>query len=404
MQTGGRPPGPGSRRIRVLTLVDQPSLYGGAEHLAVMIATHLDSERFESRLCLSRWPPTASWPMDASAESALALVDAAGIPLVPLHRRHKVELGAWKRLASYLRRNQVDVLHTHKFGSNVWGTLAGRTARVPVILAHEHSWSYQGQPLRQALDRHLIAKGATRLIAVSTEDRRRMTEVERIPPERTVYVPNGITLAPPTPGRQMRNELGIAPETPVIGTVAVLRPVKALAVLLEAAAELVGEWPSLRIVIAGDGPEAEMLKRRSQELGLTANACFLGSRTDVPDVLSMLDVAVCCSDSEGSPLSVMEYMAAGCSIVATAVGGIPDLITPEVHGLLVPRRDPKALAAALRRVLRDRTLARSLAENARARQSAEFDLSALVGRLETLYTELSVEQPSNRRPAEASYR
>lgn len=380
-------------------MVDHLSLQGGAERLALMIAGHLDPSSFESSLCVTRWPPTHASYVDPTAESALACLRGLEVPLVPLHRRRKIETGAWTRLASYLRTHRIDVLHTHKFGSNVWGTLAGRAAKVPVILAHEHTWSYEGQPLRRALDRHLIAKGADRFLAVSSEDRRRMIEIERVPPGKAVYVPNGILVTPPTPGRDLRAELGIAPDAPVIGVVAVLRPQKALGVLLEAVATLVPEQPDLRVVIAGDGPERGVLEERVDMLSLTSKVCFLGARTDVSDVLGAFDVAVCCSDFEGSPLAVMEYMAAGLPIVATAVGGVPDLIATGVHGLLVPPRDPPALAAALRRILSDRDLAAALGEQARARQRSEFELGVLVRRLEALYTELLATQRASRAAA-----
>lgn len=358
----------------------------------MMIATHLDKGRFESSLGLSRWPPTASSYVDPTAASALEAVDAAGVTIVPLHRRRKVELAAWMRLSAYLREHRVDVLHTHKFGSNVWGALAGRAAQVPVIVAHEHTWSYTGQPLRRLLDRHVVARMATQFVAVSTEDRRRMIEVERIAPDKTLYVPNGVSMTPPTPGRNIRKELGIAADANVIGIVAVLRPQKAHAVLLRAAAELVADWPDLCIVLAGDGPDAAALRQLAVDLGIAASVRLIGSRTDVPDVLRSFDIAVCCSDFEGSPLAVMEYMAAGLPIVATAVGGVPDIITSETHGLLVPPQDPPALASALRRLLDDRELAARLGEQAQARQRTEFELTSLVGRLEALYVELLEQQ------------
>lgn len=387
------------RKIRVLTLVDYPSLQGGAERLAVMIATRLDSDRFESTLCLSRWPPTRSSYVDPTAEDAIATAHAAGVPVLPLHRRRKVELGAWIRLESHLRRHRFDVLHAHKFGSNVWGTIAGRAAKVPVILAHEHTWSYEGQPLRRALDRHLIARYATRFLAVSTADRRRMIEIEHIPTEKTLYIPNAIAATPPTPGRNMRAELGIESDENVVGIVALLRPQKAHRVLLHAAAQLMHERPRLRVLIAGDGSEAGALRQCATDLGIAERVSFLGTRSDVPDVLSAFDVAVCCSDFEGSPLSVMEYMAAGLPIVATEVGGIPDLIDSGVHGLLVPPREPTMLAGAIRRLLDDRDLAARLGDQARIRQRSEFDFPALTARLESLYVEMLVQ--SGRISAEA---
>lgn len=375
-------------RVRVVTLVDYLSSVGGAEHLALLIATRLDPKRFESILCISRWPHQVRVGPNSSTEKALELIDAAGVRFLGLKRQHKVDPRALALLGRFLRRERIDVLHAHKFGSNVWGTLVGRMAHVPVILAHEHTWSYEGQPLRRFLDRELIARGATRFIAVSREDRRRMTEVEGIDPSRTLFVPNGVPPSPPPRGRNVRAELGIEPDAPVVGAVGVHRPQKALHVLLHASSILAEKWPGLQVLIVGDGPERETLERLARELGVTDTVRFVGNRSDVPDVLRALDIAVCCSDFEGSPLAVMEYMDAGLPVVATAVGGVPDLIEPGVHGLLVPPRDPSALAEAISELLGDPGRARTMGARGRERRRTEFDIDVLVHRLEDLYLEL----------------
>lgn len=379
-------------RVRVVTLVDILSSHGGAEHFALLIATRLDPERFDSTLCVSRWPPSSPADTDPSAEEALERLDQAGVRLLALARRRKIEVAPWVRLGRFLRRERVQVLHTHKFGSNVWGTPVGRIARVPVVLAHEHTWSYEGQPLRRFLDRELVARAADRFIAVSRADQRRMVEVERVDPGRTLFVPIGIVPAPPPDGRDVRAELGIAPGAPTIGVVGLLRPQKAHHVLLRATALLAHEWPSIQVLLVGDGPERAELERLARELGLQDAVRFLGYRPDVPDVLRALDIAVCCSDYEGSPAAVLEYMDAALPVVATEVGGIPDLIEPGGHGLLVPPGDPEALAEALAKLLRDPAQARRMGALGQERRRAEFDLDVMVRRFEDLYCELLSER------------
>ena len=382
--------GPHPRRVRVLTLIDFMGTNGGAEGLALSVATRLDPARFESTLCVSRWPLPG--PPSAAAGAALEQLSASGVRLFGLRRRGKVDVWVWARLVRYLRRERIDVLHAHKFGANVWGTLLGRLARVPVVLAHEHTWSFEGKPLRRFLDREVVARGADRFIAVSREDQRRMIEIEHIDPRRTLFIPNGVHSLPAPSGRDVRAELGIRPGAAVIGVVGVLRPQKAHHVLLRAAALLVESWPEVHVLIVGDGPERASLERLTAELGLQDTVRFLGSRTDVPDVLCALDIAVCCSDFEGSPLAVMEYMDAALPVVATEVGGLPDLIEPGVHGLLVPPSDPAALAEALATLLGDPHGARAMGERGRQRRRAEFDIDVLVRRLEHLYLELLAER------------
>lgn len=367
-------------------MIDFLGAQAGAERLALQIALRLDPERFSSTLCASRWPPPPG--TEDEAHRAREELDAAGVGFLALGRRRKADVWVWARLARHLRRERVDVLHSHKFGSNVWGTLIARLAGVPVVLAHEHTWSYEGQPLRRLLDRELVARLADRFIAVSREDRRRMTEVERIDPGRTLFLPNGVTPSPPPSGRDVRAELGIAASAPVIGSVGVFRAQKALDVLVRASAELLPRWPELRVLLVGDGAERARVEALADELRVAEAISFLGYRSDVPDVLRALDVAVCSSDFEGSPLAVMEYMDAALPVVATDVGGVPDLIESGTHGLLVPRRDHVALANALEQLLRDPERRRAMGERARARRRSEFDIDVLVRRLEQLYVEL----------------
>jgi len=357
----------------------------------LMAATRLDCERFESIFCVSRWPPPPSYTDTEAHAAALARLERAGTRFLPLRRKRKLELAAWARLARFLRGERVDVLHAHKFGSNVWGTLAGSAARVPVLLAHEHTWSYEGQPLRRFLDRELIARRAERFIAVSREDQRRMSAVEHIDPARTLFIPNGIPPSPAPTGRDVRAELGIAPGVPVVGTVGVLRAQKAHHVLLRAASELARRGSPVAVLIAGQGSQQGRIEALARELGIADRVHLLGFREDVSDVLGALDVAVSCSDFEGSPLAVLEYMEAARPIVATAVGGVPDLIDNGVHGLLVPPRDSRALADAIASLLADPRRARALGANARARRRSEFDIVTFVRRIEDLYEEL-VEQ------------
>jgi glycosyltransferase involved in cell wall biosynthesis len=281
----------------------------------------------------------------------------------------------------------VDVVHAHMFGSNAWGTLIGRLARVPIVIAHEHTWSFEGEPIRRLLDRELIGRWSDVFVAVSREDRRKMIELERVPAERIRFIPNGIAPRTPTPGRDLRAELGVG-SAPLVGAVGALRAQKAYDVLIRAAAGLRESYPDLRVLIAGEGPEKPRLEALVRELGLGEVIMMLGRRLDVPDMLAALDVAVCASHYEGSPLAVMEYMEAALPIVATRVGGVPDLIEDGVHGVLVEPGDPGALAEALGSLLGDRARASTLGARARERRRREFDLDVMVHNFEALYEEL----------------
>jgi glycosyltransferase involved in cell wall biosynthesis len=368
-------------KIRVITLVDSIGT-GGGERMAVQTTSLLDPDRFERTVCVTREPSEEESPeyISATAEE----LQSAGVRVIQLGRRSRTNVYAWRTLLQILCRERVDVLHSHKFGANVWAAVLGSLAHVPVIVAHEHSWSFEGRPLRRLLDRELIARASTVILAVSSEDRRRMIEIEKIPPDRVVVVPNGILDFPPATGRDVLTPLGIPLGAPVIGAVSMLRPEKGIDVLIRAAAMLKPDFPALRVLVAGDGDRAtyEALIR---SLRLDDTVHLLGVRTDVGDLLGVFQVAVSCSEREGSPLSVIEYMAAARPVVATRVGGVPDLINDGVEGLLVARRDPAALAAAIGALLRDRARATEMGRKARERQNREFTLQATVTRLEDLY-------------------
>lgn len=367
-----------ARRLRVVTLLDSLTNAEGGERIAALIALGLDPERFESTLCTSR--PSEGDPL-------IDEVRAAGIGYLVLDRTSKTSLLAWRPLVRLLREQRIDVLHAHKFGSNVWGAVLGTATGVPVIVAHEHTWSYEGQPLRRLLDRELIARRADVLLAVSREDQRRMVQVEGIPAERTRYVPNGVVEREPV-GTDVRGELGIPADAPVVAAVGGLRAQKAFDVLVESIASLSADLPEVRCLIAGSGPEEAALRAAIARLGLDARVHLLGRRSDVADILAAADVAVLSSDFEGSPLVVMEYMAAGKPVVATRVGGVPDLIEDGREGVLVERRDPRALAEALRSLLVDPERRLALGERGRERQRREFAISAMVTTIELLYEEL----------------
>jgi glycosyltransferase involved in cell wall biosynthesis len=352
----------------------------GAEIFASRVAAQLDPERFERILCITR--PSPGQPT--------AALEAAGVRLLFLERRSTLDLRRWRPLVRLLRGERVEVLHSHKFGSNVWAALLSRLARVPVFVAHEHTWSYEGQWLRRFLDRRLVAPAADVVLTVSEEDRRRMIEVERVDPRKVRFVQSGVERHAPAGRRNVREELGLAPDTPLVGTVCGLRPQKALDVLVRASAQLATALPGVRVAILGEGTERPALEALIAELGVGSTVSLLGAwpHEEVADFVDAVDVGVLSSDFEGTPLAVLELMAAGKPVVATAVGGVPDLIEDGVHGLLVPPGRPVELADALERLLRDPERRAAMGAAALERQRAEFDFSRMVRRFEAIYDEL----------------
>ena len=365
-------------RIKILYLIGFLSDNGGAERFALGLATHLPRDRFEPWVCA---------PRGAEPLAAAALADA-GIPLIGLGRKARWDVYRLGALPGILRRHRFDVLHAHMFGSNLWGTLAGTACRVPVVIAQEHTWSYEGAPWRVWLDGHVIGRFATRFVAVSKADAERMVTIEHVPTRKVAVVPTAyVPQADSATDTDLRAELGLAPDTPLYGSASNMRPQKALEVMLEAHAKLLGTCPGAHLALAGDGDSRPDVERRIAELSIGDSTHLLGVRTDVDAVIRCFDVAAMSSDFEGMPLFAFECFANRTPLVATAVGGLTQIIDDGRTGMLVPPRRPDLLAAKVAVLLGDPALRDRLATAARAELDA-YSIDAIAGQWADLYEQL----------------
>lgn len=368
---------PSPQRLRVLFLVDHARTVGGAERFVTGLAAHMPRDLVEPWVCSTRQPE----------EHAVKLLTDAGVPHISLGRTGKWQVHRFLPVVSLLRRERFDVVHANLFGSNLWGSLIGRAWRVPVVIAHEHNWSYADDRRRMWIDKHVIGRLATVFVAVSAASRDRMVALEGLAADKIVVMPVAHIPHERPAGRDIRSELGLDRRTPLVAVAAVMRPEKALDVMLDAHAMLLERVPDAHLVIAGDGTCRAQLEEQIGRLGIGASVHLLGVRRDVDAILCDANVGAMSSDFEGMPLFALECMAAGTPLVATSVGGMPELVDNEKTGLLVPPRDPAALARALERVLTDPALADRLAAAAAARRS-EFKLDSVADQFAALYAAL----------------
>lgn len=358
-------------RTRILYLVDRAGGLGGAEQLSMSVVSRLDPERFERFVCFTR-------SSDPSVDRELR---AAGVEIFHLHRSSRYDLRAWVRFIRFLRRMRFDIVHSHKHGANVWGAVGTTIARTPIFFAHEHSWSFEGDRRRILLDRFLISRRATRMIAVSESDRAAMIAVERIDPERIVVLPNGVPSTRVEARHDPRPVAGGAVSVAAVGA----RPEKRLDLVLRALALVRADGHDVRLQIVGPMSDEQVLRGLVAELGLEGVVSLLGPRRDVREILLETDIAVLGSEREGAPLALLEYMAAGCAIVATSVGGIPTMLEAGVEGVLVPPGDAQALADAIGALVVDEARRAALGGAARERHRRDFSLESVVARTTRLY-------------------
>ena len=364
-------------RVRVVTLVDRVIGGGGGERVAAALTAALDPERFDRTLCVTRPSP----------REQLEELRAAGVTVIELDRRRRLQPLAWLPLVRHARRHGVDVLHCHKFGSNAWGAVVAPLIRAPVLVTHEHSWSFTGDHRRMLVDRHVIAPRAAAMVAVSSLDARRMVEIEHVPRDKVRVIPNGIVTPRVADPLALRRALAIDPEVPVVGFVGRLRPEKRVDLILTAAATLLRER-KVHVVLVGAGPEEAALRDQVREASIADAVTFLGFRPDATTLAAGFDVAVLASDREGAPLTLLEYMALGRPIVTTSVGGIPEIVEDGRHAVLVPPGDAASLASAIGRLLDDPAERLRLGSEAAARQAAQFSFEEMTRRVERLYLEL----------------
>jgi glycosyltransferase involved in cell wall biosynthesis len=237
-----------------------------------------------------------------------------------------------------------------------------------------------------------LARVSDHLLAVSSRVRSDLVCYGVAPADRISVIEPGVDLETLLRCREMRGalrrELGLAPDVPLVGIVGRLSPIKNHYLFLEVAARIAAVRPDVRFVVVGDGELGSAIRARADRLKLSNRVIFAGWRSDLVQVYGDLDVLVSCSDNEGMPISLIEAMAAGCPVIATNVGGVPDLIDDHQTGLLVPGRDPSRLTAALLRLLQDGALARGLAASAQSRVRARFGMTRFVADMDGLYTRL----------------
>ncbi len=357
----------------VLAELAGSSAYGGGERYLELLFDHLDRARFRRLLICPEPGPLLERMEQRGVETRL-------VHLTPLLN----PLALW-RLTRLLVRERVTILQTHGARANFYGRIAGRLAGVPVIISTVHNSlkDYEIRSLRRGLYGFLLRLTLPivhRIICVS--DANRWDLIEECPAAaakmQTVY--NGVDPAafPSHPDRKkVREELGIV-AGPVLVMIARLTEQKGHRYLLQAVPILLKTWPQFCCVIVGAGELHESLHRMAVDLGVEQACRFVGVREDIADVLAAADVVVLPSLSEGFPFVLLEALAMGCPVVASRVNGVPELIEDHKTGLLVPPRDPQALAAAIQEILSDPTAASEMGAVGRAVVRERFTVDRMV--------------------------
>lgn len=373
----------GEQPRRVFHLLDSLNV-GGTETQAVELALRMAGAPYRITMgCLH-----AEGPL-------LEKLKGSPIQVREFHPRGGLDspLGLYQlaRLVLFLKREKVEVVHTHDLWSNLMGVPAAKLAGVPAIISSRRDLAhfdwYQG-PRRAWLRR--IQNLSDVVLANATPVRDALIAEDGFAPEKLRVVHNGVDTLKFQPGKRDRSRLfpGLESARLVVLVGNMHSDVKGHPWAIAAAPAVLREFPGARFVFAGDGDMRPRFEKQAEDLGLRDRFLFLGRRSDVPDLLASCDIAVLPSRAEGLPNAVLEYMAAGLPTVASRVGGNSELVQDGVTGLLVPSEDANAIAGALLRLLRDPELARRMANNGRQMAVERYGFDRLIREVDELYTEL----------------
>lgn len=382
---------PPAAPIRILRVITRLNIGGPAIHAILLTEALNDSRRFASTLVAGSTTEREGDMLDLATAKGVQpiLLPALGREISPLD-----DLKALVRLVGLVRRLRPHVVHTHMAKAGTLARLAAWLAGVPVIVHTYHGHVFHGYfsarktRLFLAVERAL-GRITARIVVVGERQREEIAHYGIARRGKLLPIRLGLELdrffAADEQRGQLRRELGVGPGVPLIGIVARLVPIKAHEDFF-AAARLVREsLPEARFVVVGDGERRAELEALMEDLGLSPAVRFLGWRRDLPAIYADLDVVTLVSLNEGSPVALIEALAAARPVVSTAVGGVPEVVVHDETGLTVPARDPAALAEAILRLLREPALARRLGAAGRRHVYPRYASTRLVEEMRALY-------------------
>jgi glycosyltransferase involved in cell wall biosynthesis len=370
--------------IRVLHIITRLDVGGSTENTVISV-TRMPRPEFVCSLISGQ----TTDPSPGLAEN----LSRPGVPWVQLrHLRRPVRpvadcLAYWQ-LRRAIQRMGADIVHTHSSKAGFLARLAARAAGIPHIVHTPHGHIFEGyfSPVATraftVLER-LAARWTDRIITLSNEEARDHLRRGVGRPEQFVTIPSGVELEVVCSASTTRLLAG----GPIVGAVARLVPVKGLQYLIDAAPEILRRCPDARFLLVGDGEMRSVLQAQVHTLGLSDRIVFTGFRGDIPALIAGMDVFVLPSINEGMGRVLVMAMALGKPIVATRVGGVAELLGDGEAGLLVPPRDPAALAEATTALLQDLPRARALAEAGR-RRAPRYSAKAMLEALAKVYREV----------------
>ncbi|MCP4424407.1 MAG: glycosyltransferase [Chloroflexi bacterium] len=369
------------RPIKILYLITELDV-GGAQQALFRLLSGLDRQRFQ---------PVVACFFNGRRQIGQQ-IQQLDIRVVDLGMQPKWRFDALWRLGRLICREKPKILHCWLFHANFLGRIVGWLKRVPIIITSRRNVEIGGA-WRDYLIRWTTSLDM-KVVAVCEAARQAEIERSRVAPDKVVTIYNGVNieLYNVAARQAVRQEFGIGADALLLGVVGRLHAQKGHSYLFEALRDVRRHLPDVRLLIVGDGRLRSELEAIARQKRVEDAIIFTGSRRDIPELLSAMDLFALPSLWEGLPNAVLEAMAAGLPVVATAVGGAPELVVPGETGLLVPPGDAQALAQAIRLILEDSVLAQSMGSAGRQRVRSQFDIAVMQEKMVGLYGRLLQEK------------
>lgn len=363
-------------KIRVLHVINSMRV-GGAEKLIYDMFEEYNKEKFQFELCCLRQIGPLARKLEREGHKAHCV-----------NIRHNLDFPVVFKLARLMRKERIDVVHTHLALSDFYGRCAAALAGTPVLISTCHNFEdWRRHRLYNLIDRWTAAF-ADRITAVCNGVAQDIIEKAKISEAKILVIHNGVIVtkfSDKDKSGAMREIIGTPRETPVVGSIGRLAEQKGFSDFLLMAGEILREGQSVAFVLVGDGPLRETLEAQAADLGIHKHVRFLGIREDIEALLAGMDIYVNSSRWEGLPVTILEAMAAEKPVVSYEVGGVPEAIEHEVCGILCSAGDYRSLARAVSNLLKNKEKAKRLGELAKERVTELFSLEHMTREFESLY-------------------
>jgi glycosyltransferase involved in cell wall biosynthesis len=318
-------------------------------------------------------------------------IEDSGIEVIPLDKlKHGFDWTIVKDIYNLIKTRNVKIVRTHQYHANLYGRLAAWLAKVPCIIASVHNVYTIDRKIHRRIINKFLARYSDKVVAVSGTVKRDVLTYDGLAEDKVSVIYNGIDSDSflNLNGSLIRSNLGISSETPVVGTVGRLTVQKGQKYLIDAVSTLRENFPQIVLLIVGDGPLRGEIEKYIKTLGLEGNVILLGTRRDIPQLLSAMDIFVLPSLWEGLGTAVIEAMAAGKPIIATDIPPLREIINSEKVGILVPVKDSNAFASSIELLLHNRTLAENLGKSAKERALSHFTIDITVHKYTNLFKDI----------------